>query len=127
GDVEPELVDVFVRESRETAARLERETPLRWEALPYPDYHSERPGGRPAGGRSLEPVAYDAPARVRALVRNAPNRWGTITYAELWSGTANPEELKRRAEQGTFTAGQALVACLLEACLDAGVEVRTGE
>jgi 3-oxosteroid 1-dehydrogenase len=127
GDVDPGLVEVFVRESREAAARLERETPLRWEALPYPDYHSERPGGRPDGGRSLEPVAHDAPAQVRELVRDAPNRWGTITYAELWSGTAAPEELARRAAQGTFTAGQALIACLLEACLDAGVEVRTGE
>jgi succinate dehydrogenase/fumarate reductase flavoprotein subunit len=127
GDVEPELVEVFVRESREAAARLERETPLEWEALPYPDYHSERPGGRSGGGRSLEPVAYDAPSLVRELVRDAPNRWGTITYAELWSGTAEPEELARRAAQGTFTAGQALIACLLEACLDAGVQVRTGE
>src|SRR5262249_24604242 len=111
----------------EAASRLERETPLRWEALPYPDYHSERPGGRPDGGRSLEPVAHDAPAHVRELVRDAPNRWGTITYAELWSGTAAPEELARRAAQGTFPAGQALIACLLEACLEAGVEVRTGE
>jgi succinate dehydrogenase/fumarate reductase flavoprotein subunit len=127
GDVEPELVEVFVRESRATAARLERETPLRWEPLPYPDYHSERPGGSAAGGRSLEPVAYDAPENVRALVRDAPNRWGTITYAELWSGTAPPDELARRAAQGTFTAGQALIACLLEACLEAGVEVRAGE
>jgi len=127
GDVEPELVEVFVRESRFAAARLERETPLRWEALPYPDYHSERPGGRPGGGRSLEPVAYDAPVAIRELVRDAPNRWGTITYAELWSGTASPDELERRAAQRTFTAGQALIACLLEACLDAGVELRTGE
>jgi succinate dehydrogenase/fumarate reductase flavoprotein subunit len=127
GDVEPELVEVFVRESRATAARLERETPLEWEPLPYPDYHAERPGGRPGGGRSLEPVAYDAPEHVRALVRDAPNRWGTITYAELWSGSADPGELERRRQAGTFTAGQALVAALLEACLEAGVEVRTGE
>jgi succinate dehydrogenase/fumarate reductase flavoprotein subunit len=140
GDVDPELVEVFVRESRATAARLERETPLRWEALPYPDYHSERPGGRADGGRSLEPVAYDAPPSVRELVRDAPNRWGTITYAELWSGTASPDELAavgggpaapapppRRAAQGTFTAGQALTACLLEACLEGGVELRLAE
>jgi succinate dehydrogenase/fumarate reductase flavoprotein subunit len=127
GDVDPELVEVFVRESRGAAARLERETPLRWEALPYPDYHSERPGGRPAGGRSLEPVAYDAPENIRELVRDAPNRWGTITYAELWSGTASGEELARRHAQGTFTAGQALIACLLESCLEAGVTLRAGE
>src|SRR5262249_25143704 len=61
------------------------------------------------------------------LLRDAPNRWGTITYAELWSGTASDEELARRHAQGTFTAGQALIACLLETCLEAGVAVRTGE
>ena len=127
GDVEPEHVETFVRHAGPSAARLERETPLRWAVLPYPDYHAERPGGRADGGRSLEPVAFDAPAGVRALVRDAPNRWGTITYAELWAGTAAPEELARRKAAGTFTAGQALIAALLVACLDAGVELRTGE
>ncbi len=127
GDVDRELVEVFVRNSGPVAKRLEDETSLRWAALPYPDYHSEHPGGRPQGGRSLEPLAFDASDEVRSLIRDAPNRWGTITYAELWAGDADPDELRARKERGTFTAGHALIACLLEACLELGVEVKTGQ
>lgn len=125
GDVDEGLVEVFAREARTAAARLERETPLRWHSIPYPDYHVEFEGGR-GGGRSLEPAAYDPPERVRKLVRDAPNRSGSSTYAELLSGRVDTAELGRRAERGTLTGGRALVGALLEACLDAGVELRTG-
>lgn len=125
GDVDHALVEVFAHEAGPAAAWLERETPLRWHAIPYPDYHAEFEAGR-EGGRSLEPAAYDAPERVRELVRDAPNRAGSITYAELLAGAADPDELARRAEAGTLTAGRALLATMLEACLDAGVELRTG-
>ena len=125
GDVVDELVEVFAREAGATAAWLERETPLRWQAIPYPDYHAELDGAR-EGGRALEPAAYDAPERIRDLIRDAPNRSGSITYAELLAGGADDDELARRDAAGTLTAGKSLLGCLLEACLDAGVEVRTG-
>ena len=125
GDVVDELVEVFAREAGATAAWLERETPLRWQAIPYPDYHAELDGARESG-RALEPAAYDAPERIRDLIRDAPNRSGSITYAELLAGGADDDELARRDAAGTLTAGKALLGCLLEACLDAGVELRTG-
>ena len=125
GDVVDELVEVFAREAGATAAWLERETPLRWQAIPYPDYHAELDGAR-EGGRALEPAAYDAPERIRDLIRDAPNRSGSITYAELLAGGADDDELARRDAAGTLTAGKSLLGCLLEACLDAGVELRTG-
>ena len=92
---------------------------------PYPDYHAELDGAR-EGGRALEPAAYDAPERIRDLIRDAPNRSGSITYAELLAGGADDDELARRDAAGTLTAGKSLLGCLLEACLDAGVELPTG-
>ena len=54
-------------------------------------------------------------------MRDAPNVTGPITYVELATGEYDRDELKRRREQGTLTLGRALVAGLLQACLDAGV------
>ena len=107
---------------------VERDTPLRLQAIPYCDYHAERPGGREQGGRTLEPVAVrPVAARSPRWCATRPTSPAPITYVELASGEYDREELKRRREQGTLTLGRALVAGLLQACLDAGVEVRTGE
>lgn len=127
GDVDDELLRVFVREAGPVAARLERETPVAWVSLPYADYHAEFDGGREQGGRSLEPLPIDPPARVATLVRDAPNITAPVTYLELATGELDRDEIARRSERGTLTLGRALIAALLEACLDAGVEVRTAE
>jgi succinate dehydrogenase/fumarate reductase flavoprotein subunit len=126
GDFDAKLVRVFVHEAGAAAARLQRETHLRWSSLPYPDYHAEFDGGRPEGGRSLEPAAYDPPESVRALVRDAPNRAGSMTYVELWGSGVTQEELVRRELAGTLTGGRALTAALLAACLDSGVDLQLG-
>ena len=59
GDANDALLGVFAREAGPTARRLERETPLRWQPIAYPDYHAQLPGGRPQGGRTLEPQPID--------------------------------------------------------------------
>ena len=74
GDANDELLQVFVREAARPPRWLERDTPLRWQPIPYSDYHAELEGGREQGGRTLEPQPIDpTPARSRDLIRDAPN------------------------------------------------------
>jgi hypothetical protein len=126
GDYDEELIDVFAREAGPTAARLQRDTPIGLQSIPYCDYHAEFDGGRATGGRTLEPIPFDPSPEVSAMVRSAPNITGPITYLELASGDIDREALARRRERGTLTLGRALVAGLLTACLDAGVQIRAG-
>jgi succinate dehydrogenase/fumarate reductase flavoprotein subunit len=127
GDADDDLLRVFAHDAGPTAARLARETPVEWQPIAYADYHAEFEGGREQGGRTLEPQPLDPTPRTRELVRDAPNVTAPVTYVELATGEIDRDELARRKARGTFTLGRALLAGLLDACLDAGVEVRTGE
>ena len=60
------------------------------------------------------------------MIRDAPNVTGPITYVELAGGDIDRERLAERRARGTITMGRALLAGLLEACLDAGVQIRAG-
>lgn len=126
GDTNDELLALFASGAGETAARLARETPVSWQPVPYPDYHAEFPGGRVQGGRSLEPRPVDPEPRLASLIRDAPNIAAPVTYVELATGEIDRQEVARRLERGTLTLGRALVAGLVEACLDADVSFETG-
>ncbi len=126
GDTDAELIDVFAREAGPAAARLQRESPLQLQSIPYCDYHAEFDGGRPQGGRTLEPMPFDPTPEVAAMIRSAPNITGPITYAELATGEIDREKLAERRARGTLTLGRAMIAGMLTACLDAGVEIRPG-
>lgn len=124
GDVEPCLVEQFVADAPRVADLLVDTTPLEWSPLPWPDYHSERPGGR-EGGRGLEPRPLDLPAGVRDRVR-APLSWRQpVTYREVVHGEVTREVIERRRAEGTLVMGSALVGALLAAVDDQGVAVRT--
>ena len=123
GDVDRTLVDTFVDAAARVGRHLER-TGLRWHALPYPDYHAERPGGKP-GGRPLEPGPVEPDPAVAPMVREAPNVLGPVTYAELAGGRVDRAEVEERRARGILTLGRALVAALLGALIRAGAEVRT--
>jgi 3-oxosteroid 1-dehydrogenase len=125
GDADHELIDVFAHEAGPTARRLQRETPLELQAIPYCDYHAEFDGGRPQGGRTLEPRPLDPAPDVAAMIRSAPNITGPVTYTELATGDIDREALDARRRRGTITLGRALIAGLVTACLDAGVVIRT--
>ncbi len=106
---------------------LEAETDLRFVPIPYTDYHAEFPGGREQGGRTLEPQGIIPTARAGALLRDAPNVTAPIVYSELAGGAIDRAALAERVRDGVVTLGRGLIAGLLEACLEAGVEIRTGE
>lgn len=125
GDVDPCLVEQFVADAPGVADLLVAATPLEWAPLPWPDYHSERPGGR-EGGRGLEPRPLDLPARVRDRIR-APLSWRQpVTYREVVHGEVDRETIDGRRIDGTLVMGSALVGALLAAVEDLGVVVRTG-
>lgn len=125
GDTSVPLVDQFVADAPRVADLLQATTPLEWEPLPYPDYHSERPGGR-AEGRALEPRPLDLPVAQRRRIR-PPLSWRLpVTYQEVVSGRVSRDVVDRRQRDGTLVMGSALVGALLVGCERAGVAMRSG-
>src|SRR5689334_11224880 len=60
GFMDDELVETFVRTGPEMLDFVERHSELQFEvAEGFPDYKPELPGGRPAGGRSLNAKPFD--------------------------------------------------------------------
>ncbi len=125
GEADFGLLEVFVQEARSTALWVEELTPLHWESLPYPDYFSERVGGRP-GHRSVEPLGWPVPEDVARQIRSAPNVALPVAYGELLAGMPSREELERRQERGILTMGRALVAGLFSAAVQRGVGFEVG-
>jgi succinate dehydrogenase/fumarate reductase flavoprotein subunit len=125
GDADHGLIDVFCFEAAAVARRLEELTDIRWQALPYPDYHAERPGGRTQGGRSLEPLPVRPTEATRSKVRTTPNLRGMVTYLELATQQVDRAEIRRRTQEGILTMGPGLIAGLLDALIDRGVTVLT--
>lgn len=125
GDFAGDLVDQFIDEVPRTLRWLELITPLRLTVLPYPDCHSEFPGAILNGGRSLEPQPIQVASHVAAMVR-PPLPWRQpLTLTEMMSGQIIPGIIAERRRAGVVTLGQALIASLLTAVLDAGIAVRT--
>ncbi|MGW0759269.1 FAD-dependent oxidoreductase [Streptomyces sp. NPDC002814] len=124
-DTDGAALDRFVAEAPHVAQWLEKRTPLRWAALPIPDCHGALPGAYRSGGRSLEPRPFDAAPKVAALVRAALPWRPPATLTELVTGRASPGLIEQRGRARTRTSGQALVATLLTAAVDAGVAIRT--
>jgi 3-oxosteroid 1-dehydrogenase len=61
GLISEDLAEALVDGTAPVIEYLETRTPLRFQLLRIPDYHAERPGGKPLGGRSIEPTttAFD--------------------------------------------------------------------
>jgi 3-oxosteroid 1-dehydrogenase len=130
GLILPEMAEAFVDTVGELVAWLEADTPLRLQLIaPYPDYHPERPGGKPGGGRSVEPELFPVPrlgewagrmvgAVRRTAVSESPMGGGT--------GVLAPDVLAARDAEGLEGGGRGMVAALLRGCLDAGIEPVTG-
>src|SRR5262245_22213923 len=58
--IEPALAAALIDTGPEVVRWLEAISPLRLRVVKgYPDYHPEHPGGKPRGGRSLDPELFD--------------------------------------------------------------------
>lgn len=126
--MDPTLAEAFVDHGRETIAWLEEVTDLRFTLLPnYPDYHPENPGGKPDGGRSLDPGLFSYKGLgpwADKVARSKRSSHLKITDTTLGGGTGylDDAELQRRLDGDLRGCGNALVGPLLKALLDLGVE-----
>ena len=119
GMIDPTLAAALVDTGPEVVAWLEANTPVRFEVVRgYPDYHPEHPGGKPGGGRSLDPGLYcfqDLGPWADRVARPARNPYLTLTETPLGGGdgTVAPEVLADRTARDVRGCGQALVGALL--------------
>jgi len=135
GKVPDELVEAFVDAAPNMIRYLESRTDLRFRPLSWPDYHPEMEGAKRAG-RMLEsePFATVGLGEWAARIRTGPVLAMPITLEEqsvTWQLGYTPAKfdrdlVKARAAAEQVTMGRALVAGLLQACLQRGVRVVTG-
>lgn len=126
-----DLLRRYVEEAPGIVAGLEARTKLRFRAVSWPDYHPEMEGAR-RRGRMIEPALFDKGllGEWATRLRRAPVLGLPLTLQEStvdWTPSYTPErydadEMKRRVQAGLLACGQALVAALLEGCLNRGIE-----
>ena len=135
GMIDPAMAERFVDAGPEMIGFMEQRTPVSFYCIPhFPDYHSEFPGAKREGGRTLEtpPFSYLELGAWRDRVEASPyypDR--TMTVGETTLGQpvpqpASPETKARRHELDERGMGMALVGRLLKGCLDRDIEPQTG-
>lgn len=132
GTVRRDMAEIFVDEGPAAFDWLGDVAGITWRLVPgFPDYHPENPGGRPQGGRTIEPDLYsfarlgDWADRVARSRRSVHLR---LIDTPLGGGTGFLDEdvLREREEQDLRGCGGALVGPLIEACLREGVSLSLG-
>jgi 3-oxosteroid 1-dehydrogenase len=126
GFMDDELVETFVRTGAEMLDYVEAHSELQFEiAEGFPDYKPELPGGRAAGGRSLNAKPFD-------LSRLGEWRDRISSFPADFSNVGIDAETRARIHasvdngSGDYcVAGTALIAGLLKGLLDVGVIPRT--
>lgn len=126
------LIAHYVRQGPELVRYLEQHAGIAFAAVPnYPDYHPEFEGGR-RGGRPIEGPIFDTSqlGDWAKRLRRSPIFGATpmrVREATEWGAFSKPlslpyGELFEREKAGYVCRGSALVAHLLKACLERGVE-----
>ena len=137
GLINEDLAEALVDGTAPVLDYLQTRTPLRFQLLRIPDYHAEVPGGKPLGGRSIEPTttAFDelgdwAPrvgigqfsdpvtGDVYLTTLDSPRGGGT--------GRIDDAELERRRKHKVNGRGRGMIGGLLKACLERGFAPVTG-
>ena len=117
GDSDAGLSEVFAHDAARVARTIEATTPLTWALLPdWPDYQSTLPGGR-AGGRSIWPTPLAVPPGLAARIQPTPE----VPPAPVATDAPLTDAVVLRGP----VRGRVLVAGMLMALLDLGVDVRT--
>jgi 3-oxosteroid 1-dehydrogenase len=132
GLIARDLAEALVDGSQQVIDYLEQRTPLRFQLVPIPDYHPERPGGKPQGGRSIEPaaIAFDQLgdwAEKVGIGQFSDPVTGDVYLTTLdsprggGSGRIDEAEMARRRRHKFNGRGRGMVGGLLKACLDRGI------
>lgn len=131
GMIRPEMAAAFVHSVEPLTEWLETRTPLHLRLVPgYPDYHPEVPGGRPRGGRSVEPelFAFEELGEWGGRFLGFPRRtYVTETPVGGGTGFLTPEVERERTSRGVEGLGRVLLGALLKGLLDKGVRPVTGK
>jgi succinate dehydrogenase/fumarate reductase flavoprotein subunit len=126
GFMDDALMETFVRSGADMLDFVEGHSELQFEiAEGFPDYKPELPGGRPAGGRSLNAKPFDLSrlGEWRDRITSFPADFSNVgidaeTRARIHASVAN--------ESGDYcVAGTALIAGLLKGLLDVDVVPHT--
>ena len=137
GLISDELAEALVDGTGPVLDFLETQAGLQFQLLPIPDYHAERPGGKPRGGRSIEPTttAFDElgdwGSRIGIGQFSDPIT-GDVYLTTLdsprggGSGRIDAAELERRRVRRINGRGRGMIGGLLKACLSRGIEPVTG-
>jgi 3-oxosteroid 1-dehydrogenase len=97
----------------------------------YPDYYSGVENS--SIERSLSPVVFKGPKKIRSLVRDVPAMFPPFTVKELmeWGlhrfAHWDKALLAKRKLAGHETKGRAMICFLTQACLKAGVNILLGD
>jgi hypothetical protein len=127
GMILPELAEALIEGGPRFVEFVEENTELRFQLVEgYPDYHPERPGGLPRGGRSIE-VKLVSFAGIEEWSERIAGEVGRLMIKEMLlgggTGVLAPEVLAERDGARLEGLGRGLVAGLLKACLEHGVQV----
>ena len=134
GLMEPHMVEAFLDAGPIMVQHLCDHTPVQFRAIRhFPDYHAEFPGGKTAGGRSLDTPPYSYLELGDWEHRVTPSPYYPDPRLSIYDtplGQAIPEpvpeaELARRSQRHERASGQALIGRLLRGCLDRGIEPKT--
>ncbi|NVN48708.1 FAD-dependent oxidoreductase [Mycolicibacterium hippocampi] len=126
GYMDDELVETFVGTGAAMLDFVEAHSELEFEvAAGFPDYKPELPGGRPAGGRSLNARPFDL-SRLGAWSNRITSFPADFSNVGIDAETRARIHASVEDMSGDFcVAGTALIAGLLKGLLDAGVVPQT--
>ena len=130
GEDYPHMIEAFLEHAPEMAKYVETNTPLEfYPCVNYPDYHPRLEGA--TMGRALDAVPFDASGlddHVDRVSRNPAFVPFTHEEWERWRLPTNFDWdlLDERTANNVFTVGAAIVAALLQGCLDRGIALYHG-
>ena len=122
GDWDWPRAETYVRVAHVVMRAIEDATTIRWRVLDFPDYQAERPGGK-LRGRAMAPQLVTAGPELAARIRADPTGREFVADGEQATGVS-ADEVDRRRRDGVLARGRGLVAGLLMAALQHGVDVR---
>ncbi len=135
GLITRELAEAFIDAGPLMVQYLEEQGPVQFRPIAeFPDYHAEFPGGKTEGGRSLDCPPYSFDELGAWAERVTPSPYYPDPRLAIFDtplGQARPQapdpaDMARRSARNERGSGQALIGRLLRACLNRGIEPRTG-